>query len=339
MKALAVRLLPSQLRAEIRQVLKAHGAKRADRKGICSDRTRGHRREIINQAIAQLWEGGFRLESLSALREKHIEALMERWDRDGLSPSMLHTRLSVLRTLCKWLGKEDVVKDLAHYLPVERTRRTGVATRNLAWEAKGIDLEVALSAASQIDERFGVMLALQRHFGLRSREAIEFQPGASITDGGTQVLVFAGTKGGRPRLVPIETDKQREVMARVTKLVSQSRTGKVRWPDCNYRQARNRYYNWMKRLGATKAGMGVTGHGLRHGYAQEMYRRQTGLPTPIEGGKPTDLSRRDHKMAGMTVSAAMGHGRIDVVASYYGSYGHGQRTVQMPSKMDFCFKP
>ncbi len=339
MKALAVRLLPPQLRAEIRQVLKAHGAKRADRKGTCSDTTRVHRREIINLAIAQLWEGGFRIESLSSLGEKHIEALMARWDEDGLSPSMLHTRLSVLRTLCKWLRKPDVVKDLAHYLPVERTRRTGVATRNLAWEAKGIDLDAALSAASQIDERFGVMLALQRHFGLRSREAIEFQPGASITDGGTQVLVFAGTKGGRPRLVPIETDKQREVMARVVKLVSQSRTGKVRWPDCNYRQARNRYYNWMKRLGATKAGMGVTGHGLRHGYAQEMYRRQTGLPTPIEGGKPTDLSRRDHKMAGMTVSAAMGHGRIDVVASYYGSYGHGQRTVQMPSKMDFCFKP
>jgi hypothetical protein len=68
-----------------------------------------------------------------------------------------------------------------------------------------------------------------------------------------------------------------------------------------------------------------------------MYRRQTGLPTPIEGGKPTGLSRGDHMLATMGTSIELGHGRTDVVGSYCGSFGHAQRTVQTPSRMTFSF--
>lgn len=336
-RSLADRLLPAKLKLEIQQLLDKHNKKRSDKEGICSLTTQKHRREIIRLSIAQLWEDGYQLETVTSLKGKHIEHLMGRWDQAGLSASMLHTRLSVLRTLSKWLRKPEICKDLGYYLNQERTHRSTVAVRNLAWEAKGIDVDAAIRTASDMNERFGLMLATQRAFGLRAREVMEFRPLEAVIDDGKRLMIVQGTKGGRPRMVTVATDRQRGVLAQVVKLVGAARNARLRWPDCTYQQARNRYYNFMKRLGATKAGMGVTGHGLRHAFAQEMYRRQTGLPTPIEGGKPSGLSRGDHMMATMGTSIELGHGRPDVMGSYCGSYGHAQRTVQTPSRMTYSF--
>jgi hypothetical protein len=42
-------------------------------------------------------------------------------------------------------------------------------------------------------------------------------------------------------------------------------------------------------------------------------------------------------MASTTVSRALGHGRVDITASYYGTYGHALRQ-QAPVSMTFKLK-
>ena len=337
-KSLADQVLPQAVRDGLERLIGRHNMRRATRKGLCSERTQQHRRDIILLSFAQLWQDGFRLETAKALKEKHVEHLIERWDAEGLSPSMLHTRLSVLRTLSKWIHKQQVCKDLADYLPAERIKRSTVARTNLAWEGNGVELAAVLQTAYALNERFGLMLELQHQFGLRAKEVIQFRPAECYDNTLSALVVFEGTKGGRPRMIAVQTPAQKALIKRVVEMVGATTTARLRWPDTTWRQAHRRYYHYMHRLGATRAAMGVTGHGLRHGFAQAMYRRQTGLPTPIEGGDPKALSRADHVTAGMTISREMGHGRIDVVASYYGSYGHAQRKVEMPSRMEVVFK-
>ena len=55
-----------------------------------------------------------------------------------------------------------------------------------------------------------MQLELQRAFGLRMREAALLKVHAA--DKGAYLAVNWGTKGGRDRVIPIETDYQRDVL-------------------------------------------------------------------------------------------------------------------------------
>ena len=73
------------------------------------------------------------------------------------------------------------------------------------------------------DERVALQLEFQQVFGLRVRESIQFQP--HIADRGAYLALTVGTKGGRPRVVPIDTPQKRELVDRAkgfaaTKLAS-----------------------------------------------------------------------------------------------------------------------
>ena len=275
-----------------------------------------------------------------------------------MSPEFLHNRLSVLRTLAGWMGKRNLVGDLGDYFENARTQRTTATEVDKSWKGKEIDVEAIIARATQIDERLGVMIALMDRFGLRVKEAIEFRPAQALVDGGTAIEVSAGTKGGKLRRVPVETDQQRETLAWARDVVAQSRVKRVRWPELTWKKAQSRFYNTIQRkLGIAKAQLGVTMHGLRHGYGQRGYEKVAGVPSPIVhanasngGGKssgsegsggggssepsaarsrplepPVGLTREKHREASMAVSRWLGHGRVDVTASYYGTYGHAFR--------------
>ena len=177
------------------------------------------------------------------------------------------------------------------------------------------------------------MLALQYYFGLRVKESIELRPMDMVVgnaQGGQSLEIHEGTKGGRPRLVPVETAAQADVIAWARSVAVRGSTKRLRWTDCTWKQAQNRFYNLArKRLGLTKKILGVTCHGLRHSYVQAAYRRQTGFPSPIEGGALGKIDRETHDRGCITVAHAVGHGRRDVTPSYYGSYGHALRNTSV----------
>ena len=191
--------------------------------------------------------------------------------------------------------------------------------------------------AKSIDERLGVILAMQHFFVLRVKESIELRPALALVEDGQAIEVYLGTKGGRVRRVEIETDDQRDVFDWARRVAAEGNTKRLRWTDCTWKQAQNRFYNLVrKRLGITGKLKGITAHGLRHGYAQRRYRQQTGLPTPVEGGALGQIDRATHEAASFVVTRELGHGRKDVVTSYYGSYGH-QLRVPPITKMTVNF--
>ena len=336
MSSLAQRTLPKHLRDEIQRYLDAHNKFRADG-GVASAKTQHERAGEIFRAYAALWKLGFRVKKPESVSSKHIHVLTKHWDEAGVSAATIHTRLSNLRTFFnQWMNRPGLVKDLCDYLPPERVKRTSIAKEDLSWEAKGVDPLKIIERATAFDERFGAMLTLQHYFALRVKESIEIRPGSSLIDNGEAIELHLGTKGGRPRRVAIKTAEQRLAFDFARRVAAKGKSGRLRWPNCNWQKAQDRFYYFMKKHGITKKDLGVTAHGLRHGGAQKWYEDETGYPSPIKGGALGLIDRETHLVASVTIARALGHGRIDVAPSYYGSYGHALRVP--PNQYKFTFE-
>lgn len=328
-RSIADRQLSAPFLANLDRIIERHNRKAFDRRGRptrdCSYSHRDGRRAMIKQAFGELARLGYRLPDPTALREKHLEALARHWGERKIAVGTLHIRFSALRVFAGWIGKAGLVKDIDDYYPERDMRRRIAATTNQAWSANGLDPDAVIEKARQLDERLALYLSLQKAFGLRIKEAIMMRPLRAITPDGQHLEVSDGTKGGRPRLVPIDSDERREVIAWAREMANRTRNHCLRWPGLNWEQAQARFYHLMEDLGLTRRQLGVTSHGLRHAYAQTSYRVLTGQPTPVEGGAVGRMNRKTHRDASLNVSKKLGHGRVDVVGFYYGSYGHSLR--------------
>ncbi len=341
--SIATKVLPKEVLDGIARFIDPLVLSRATKKGVCSTRTARERRIQIGHTMGLLWTLGYKVRKLESLKPKHIDALVSHWDKEGKSASFLHNRLSILRTLGNWMGNPGLVADTADYLPKDRIRRSTVATRDRSWEGNRVPPEEVIEYAKLVDERLAVMLAMQHYFGLRVKESIEIRPSNAVVEGGTQLEIHEGTKGGKPRRIPVQTEAQHETLAWARRVAAGGKTKRLRWPGKTWLQAQRRFYHLLEmHLMLTGDQRGVTAHGLRHGYLQRFYEEASGFSAPIKvtthteptwggsgtSGKPVPpdgLTRDVHQAACISAARAAGHNRLDVTPSYYGSYGHGLR--------------
>ncbi len=332
MNSIADLVLPSKFLQKLKFIIERHNKWRTDKhtgkstSKVCSVKTQKERRSVLLLCYCQLWQMGYHFVTPTSLGGRHVYFLATRWDQEGVSLATMHSRISILRTYCCWIGKPGMVRPLGHYLPHRDVQRVTVAQRNLAWKANDVSPADVIKNASVLDERLGVMLALQDAFGLRMKESIEMRPEFSLDKERSTLEIYRGTKGGRPRSIPLDTEYKREIFEWARKVASTNKSGRVRWPDLTWSQARRRYYYLLsEKLGINKNEKGVSSHGLRHGFAQEEYRNLTGMVTPIEGADPSQVDVAQHNAANIAVAKALGHGRTSVTAFYYGSHGHSLR--------------
>jgi integrase len=353
--SLAKQLLPKSLHDEIERIILANNDKRAkpnsryrlddDRvRSTVSSATRIERSALVLLAFAQLWQMSFRIKTTNALSERHVRRLVDRWDAENLCSGTLRTRISYLRTFAEWIGKPGMVGYPKKYFSAERIKRSGIATTDRSWEAKGIVPEDVIRRALEIDERLALYLSLQRDFGLRVKESIELRPARAMSQGNDILVVEDGTKGGRPRVIKIETEAQKKTIEWALAVAGKSEFGRIRWRYKSFKQAQSRFYHLMRdRLGINRKEADVTAHGLRHGFTHKFYGRRTGLPTPVEGGALGQIDHQTHTKAGLEVSRALGHSRLSITGAYYGSYGHKLRgttkVVVKPTTINFSFRP
>lgn len=319
--------LPATFLVSLDKIFAEHGAQRHDKtKGSCSYKTQHERKLILRLAFGQLLDMGYRLPTPQSLGERHVRALATRWDTEGICATTLRTRISALRMFSSWIGKPGMVRLPGAYFDKERIARTGLVTESKAWSAHGLDPRTVIERARALDERLALYLALQHAFGLRVKESIELRPLQALAPDSRSFAIYEGTKGGRPRTINIEDAEQRQVYQWAQAIAAKSRSGRLRWPDLTWKQANNRFFHLVRnQLGISKAESGVTAHGLRHGYAQRKYRALTGLPAPIEGGALGRIDPQVHRSAGFAVSRDLGHSRLQITGTYYGSYGHALR--------------
>jgi integrase len=205
--------------------------------------------------------------------------------------------------------------------------RTYCATVDHSWSAHGVDAGELIARIFEFDRFVGAQLATSREFGLRVKEAVMFQPFRAVSEDGASITLLWGTKGGRVRVVPIDTDAKRAALE-LARRVAVSDQGCLGDPQRSLQQNLTRFYHVLKHFGITKRGLGVTAHGLRHQYANDRYEDFAGAPSPVRGGDI--VNRQVDRDSRLRVAAELGHARENITSAYLGAVMQ-RRLRQAPS--------
>jgi integrase len=308
-------------RGKLATLLGKYGSLTTDQRKFASHQTHTKRAQILYASFKELRELGYRLDEPANFKPKHLAALVQFWEKDGQSPSTIQNKISVFRVFSGWIGKAGMIRAAESYVQTPgAATRSYVATEPKGWTANSIPLEI-ISQVEEFDARVGLQLRTCLTFGLRVKESVEFKP--HRVDKGDYMIVTDGTKGGRARAVPIDTDEKRELLEQCKRLVGHAKNAFLGDPQHSLLQNKNRFYYVMKKFGITRTQLGVTAHGLRHEYVNGRYELLTGNKSPVEGGTLAKDNPELDYAARITIAEEVGHTRPSIVSCYSGS----RRTV------------
>lgn len=314
---------PDQLARELVKLFETRNGQPARKRHtdtLVAHNTRYRRFVNLCASLRDLAEIGYPIQSIYNLKERHIEALVRCWQSKRQGVGTVENKLSYLRTLCRWIGKPNMVRGGATYSEhPEAFRRPAAATRDKSWEGNGIDPLEVIERVRSYDEVVGMQLELMFLYGMRRKEACLLRPRVALRQALTtgKILVEHGTKGGRPREVYVDTIVQIEVLGRASELV-QSPAGTMIPPSRTLDSWLNRFEHVCgRRARLTKKERNTTAHGARHSYCQRKFSEITGKPAPIQGGGDYDPELLEQALR--TVVEAAGHSRVAKSQAYLGA--------------------
>lgn len=270
---------------------------------------------------------------------RHVEAVTGYWQEEAragrMSPATIQTYFSFLKTFAGWIGKPKLLKPIACYFNDPKLYQRSLATGvDKSWRAQGVDAAAVIQEVEAYDVHAAASLKLMQAFQLRFKESVMLRPHTDVItavqagkpDAGAAFYLdtHRGTKGGRARLLPINTDPCRAAIdyaRRVTVGVHES----VSDPRLTLQQAMRRLRYVMERFGITHADLGVVPHGLRHQGAADGYECITGTPPPVAGGSAIDPAL--DRQARQEIAARLGHRRLSITNAYLG----GRRVIPTES--------
>jgi integrase len=305
-------------------VAQIHSTTRISNKAL-SIKTQERRTTALCKAFVELREGGFVLQTPWSLKAKHVEYLVRRWVEKGQGGGTIENKLTYLRAIADWLGKTNLVGTLADYVDRKEhgLERSYIATEDRSWVAHGVSATEKIAEIARTCRHVAVQLKLQAAFGLRREESFLFRPLEAVRDADT-LRITRGTKGGRERDVPL--DAKFAILEEAVRL-SNGFTGSTIPESYTLVQWTTRYKTVLRKHGVTKRGIGVTGHGLRHQYLQELYQSVTGSPAPIKGNGDRPAPSL-HVEAMKRVVEAAGHSRVTKANAYLSTFALQDRMAR-----------
>jgi site-specific recombinase XerC len=287
--------------------------------GLCnhnrdgSQDTQEARRKVLLLASTQLRELGFKLAKPNSLKPKHVEALVNRWQQEGLSAGTIKNRMAHIRW---WAAKVNKLSMLPksnnasnHAISLNIPKRSFV---NSSTPAKDLEKEKLEHIKSQ---HLKFSLRLQEEFGLRRSESLKFNVSYAYSSENALLIRLkpSWTKGGRAREIPILNSSQKALLDEIKGFAGND---SLIPSSSSYKLHLKLYENECNRVGLDK------NHGLRHRYAQNRYFELTGWNAPRDGGpKRTDLTLEQKHAdfeARMIISNELGHNREQITALYLG---------------------
>ena len=219
--------------------------------------------------FAQFIENSYHLERIENLKPRMITAYAADMAAQGLSASTRANRMTAVREVCSAIGKQGICSkdNMAYGIERIRVNPQPVDQDKLA-EIRGVLVERA-AAGNRVALMMVAADALRDAFGLRAKESV--MSSGIVIKGGKEYLSVEGAKGGRPRLLPIDSDKKAEAIRLVQETAKTlgSGTGRVIPPELSLQQAYDAQRNRWAALGGIRA-FGANQHGERHVHAREM---------------------------------------------------------------------
>lgn len=286
------------------------------RKRKASYRTQEDYQTRMNTFVRTLRELNMPVRNLDEISKKQVRLYFEHMEREGKSAVWMANINTAIRRFGIWIGKPELCPPLGELMhePWSGKRRIA-AQKDHTWGHD--ELTGVLDQVQDVCPMTALHIRLASLFGHRVQEFLMFRPTDAVQ--GDYIHLKEGTKGGRTRMVPIETDEQRKWLNVAMDEAAHHPFGRLMAKEgMTLAQARNHFYNVLRICGVSKKNIGLTPHGLRHSYACNLYEQFTGEKAPIQGGAPIDpeLDRR----ARLEIARRLGHGRVSVTTSYIGSH-------------------
>jgi len=271
--------------------------------------THASRIQVLNRAIQDVYEMGYKINDVKQLKPKHIISLVEDWKEKGISTGEIKNRMSHLRWLAEKIDKQNIIPRTNRELGIE-DRKMPSNDINRAVSRTQEDL------AKLDNSNVRMSLRAQELFGLRRKESILFHPKLDYDRSTSTLRIETGTKGGRPRVIPVRTIEQRQYLEEAIRYQKEHDQTAFIPKDKTYVDQKNIY-----EAQCTKYGF-HNNHGLRHQYAQERYFDLTGWDCPRRGGM-SQISMTEHQLeldavAREIISNELGHNRLEVTKVYLG---------------------
>lgn len=269
--------------------------------------TRAKRKSVLFRACAQLWEKfpGLKLKNL---KTKHCLFIVEAWKHH----KAIKSELSHIRWLLEKLNMQYLLPKDNDSLGIPR--RKIVTNENKSWIGK-TDIEMKMKEIITENEIIGLALRLCLFFGLRMKEAALFRPHENIKLEEGYIEVVYGTKGSRPRRVPISTQDQIKLLMELKEKIN---PGKSLIPsNRSFVEFKNQFYYYVRKKGIRRSN-GITTHGLRHTYANVRYAEITVTDSPVISTEKRIIDREKDQEAREIIAKELGHGRSSVTSAYTG---------------------
>ena len=301
---------------ELVTLLKTNNKYRIDGK-VASNKTQQERSTYLFQFMHELWAMEYKVMP-KGIRPKHIKAVCEKYEAAALAAATIQTRISFLRALCKWIGKPNMIGDIKEFFDdPDVIKRSYQATHDKSWDVPDIDKYRIIFQILADYPHIGFMLLLMDAFGLRRKEAVMLRPYLEYRDG--MLHIRNGAKGGRVRSIPVTNEYQIEVMQRVLQFVGKDGRH-MGDPNYDLKSNLSRYSRVVRQYGIKKTGLGalgITGHGLRAGFAMNQMESK-GLVPSVRGGEANQLPAEQEKRVREEVSQQLGHNRPQITTAYSG---------------------
>lgn len=278
----------------------------------------------FKQFVNHIREAG--VKDLRQVEKSHVRSfaaeLAERYERGQIAASTAQNMLSAVNSTMAYARQDDKCT-------VHAVRDAGLPSRShIATESKSVSIDVHQNAQLQISERLAVQLDLQRELGLRMKESclIDSRSVLNQAEKSGVIQITAGTKGGRPRSIPITSEKQISALRNAAVLQQKDRS------MVPTEQSLKSYINsCYKQLEATT----MRGfHGERHHYANSRYEQLTGVKSPVEArvkhgsahinyiAQKRNITTEQAKLLDLNARARiaeeLGHSRVSITNNYLG---------------------
>lgn len=282
---------------------------------VVSSKTRSDRAKFINRFVERIYAAGFKPEKPKNLQSKHLAALFAGWEEQNICRKTLQTYLSNLRMVLRSLDRKDLLQYTDRYYLENSDKYSVTEQGNRTWSSQSVDIQAVMDKLFNMDSLVMLQLTLQHQFGLRVRESFRLRPDECIEP--DKLKIIRGAKGGRKRVIPVQHDEERRLLKHV-RSVARQLGGSLMPSQYTEKSWRGYYYHVLRSCGVTKRGLGVTSHGLRHEFAQQLYRETSELTPPVDSGttyRDGDMAEADIKGRSM-VAEILGHGRYDITRHY-----------------------
>jgi len=253
-----------------------------------------------------------RMEKITtALVIEYGKNLAERVDTEGLSPSRAQTLVSAINSTLYFVTR-------GKWRSVSPTEDCLIPERCAIREEPTVPSDIAKTAIKHLRNigllRCAAVAELAHEFGLRAKEASLLDSVTALTEAKTKnyITITKGAKGGRKRIINIQTAHQIEALERAAEIQGSGRSimpknrNWKQWLEGLLRKGRNQLHLFE-----------IKGyHELRSSYAANRYEVILGSPAPVNGG--IIINKLADKDARLQIASELGHGRIDVVSEYIG---------------------